>query len=136
MKLTTHLVSAPLHTPFVTALRTATHADSLLVEISDGDAERLGRGAAGLEGDRRVARRRPGLRRRSRSRPRSTVWSPTTSPRRCGESRAPPQGNFGAKAAVDVALHDLAARRRGQTLHGFLGSTVDDGPHGRDAVRR
>jgi L-Ala-D/L-Glu epimerase / N-acetyl-D-glutamate racemase len=33
-------------------------------------------------------------------------------------------GNFGAKAAVDVALHDLAARRRGQTLHGFLGSTV------------
>ena len=37
MKLTTHLVSAPLHTPFVTALRTATHADSLLVEISDGE---------------------------------------------------------------------------------------------------
>jgi L-alanine-DL-glutamate epimerase-like enolase superfamily enzyme len=34
------------------------------------------------------------------------------------------QANFGAKAAVDVALHDLAARRRGQTLHGFLGSTV------------
>jgi L-alanine-DL-glutamate epimerase-like enolase superfamily enzyme len=26
--------------------------------------------------------------------------------------------------AVDVALHDLAARRRGQTLHGFLGSTT------------
>jgi len=34
-------------------------------------------------------------------------------------------GNFGAKAAVDIALHDLAARRRGQTLHGFFGSTVD-----------
>ena len=33
----THLVSAPLHTPFVTALRTATHAESLLVELSDGD---------------------------------------------------------------------------------------------------
>jgi beta-lactamase class A len=30
VKITTHLVSAPLHTPFVTALRTATHADSLL----------------------------------------------------------------------------------------------------------
>ncbi len=37
MKITTHFVSAPLHTPFVTALRTATHADSLLVEISDGE---------------------------------------------------------------------------------------------------
>src|SRR5690348_5153100 len=34
MKLTTHLISAPLHTPFITALRTATHADSLLVELS------------------------------------------------------------------------------------------------------
>ena len=36
MKVSTHLVSAPLHTPFVTALRTATHVDSLLVSISDG----------------------------------------------------------------------------------------------------
>jgi L-alanine-DL-glutamate epimerase-like enolase superfamily enzyme len=34
------------------------------------------------------------------------------------------QANFGAKAAVDVALHDLAARRLGLSLHGFLGSTV------------
>jgi L-alanine-DL-glutamate epimerase-like enolase superfamily enzyme len=34
-------------------------------------------------------------------------------------------GNFGAKAAVDVALHDLAARRLGISLQAFLGSTVN-----------
>ena len=32
-----HRVSAPLHSPFVTALRTATSADSLLVEVVDSD---------------------------------------------------------------------------------------------------
>jgi L-alanine-DL-glutamate epimerase-like enolase superfamily enzyme len=30
-------------------------------------------------------------------------------------------GNFGAKAAIEVALHDLAARRAGVTLTAFLG---------------
>ena len=33
-------------------------------------------------------------------------------------------GNYGAKAAVDVALHDLAARRRGVSLPVFLGATT------------
>jgi L-alanine-DL-glutamate epimerase-like enolase superfamily enzyme len=33
-------------------------------------------------------------------------------------------GNHGAKAAVDVALHDLAARRRGVSLPVFLGSST------------
>ena len=42
MKITTHLVSAPLHTPFVTALRTATHADSLLCRVSDGRSTAAG----------------------------------------------------------------------------------------------
>ncbi|HET6986696.1 MAG TPA: dipeptide epimerase [Kribbella sp.] len=124
MKLTTHLVSAPLHTPFVTALRTATHADSLLVEISDGElsgwgeapqvwkvtGESLAGAQACVEGPITTALN--GL-------------SPddlTEALRRVQNAAA---GNFGAKAAVDVALHDLAARRRGQTLHGFLGSTVD-----------
>jgi o-succinylbenzoate synthase len=124
MKITTHLVSAPLHTPFVTALRTATHADSLLVEISDGElsgwgeapqvwkvtGESLAGAQACVEG------------------PISAVLDGlgpddlTEALRRVQNSAA---GNFGAKSAVDVALHDLAARRRGQTLHGFLGSTVD-----------
>ena len=33
----THRVRAPLHTPFVTALRRATSVETLIVEIVDGD---------------------------------------------------------------------------------------------------
>lgn len=124
MKISTRLVSAPLHTPFVTALRTATHADSLLVEISDdelsgwGEApqvwkvtgESLAGAQACVEGP--ITTALDGL----------GPDDLTEALRRVQNAAA---GNFGAKAAVDIALHDLAARRRGQTLHGFLGSTVD-----------
>ncbi len=123
MKLTTHLVSAPLHTPFVTALRTATHADSLLVELSDGSqsgwgeapqvwkvtGESLAGAQACVEGP--IAAALSGL-------------EPDDFTEALRRIQGSAQGNFGAKAAVDVALHDLVARRRGQTLHGFLGSTV------------
>jgi L-Ala-D/L-Glu epimerase len=121
----THLVSAPLHTPFVTALRTATHAESLLVELSDGDGltgwgespqvwkvtgESLAGAQACVEGP--LAAALSGL----------DADDLTEALRRVQGAAA---ANYGAKAAVDVALHDLAARRRGQTLHGFLGSTVN-----------
>lgn len=122
MKLTTHLISAPLHTPFVTALRTATHADSLLVELSDGSlsgwgeapqvwkvtGESLAGAQACVEGP--IATALEGL-------------EPDDFTEALRRIQSAAQGNFGAKAAVDVALHDLTARRRGQTLHGFLGST-------------
>jgi L-Ala-D/L-Glu epimerase / N-acetyl-D-glutamate racemase len=124
VKLGTHLVAAPLHTPFVTALRTATHAESLLVSISDGDhtgwgeapqvwkvtGESLAGAQACVEGP--IAAALDGL----------TPDDLTEALRRV---QGAVQGNHGAKAAVDVALHDLAARRAGRTLHGFLGSTVD-----------
>jgi o-succinylbenzoate synthase len=123
MKIATHLVSAPLHTPFVTALRTATHADSLLVSISDGSetgwgeapqvwkvtGESLAGARACVEGP--IAAALNGL-------------EPDDLTEALRRIQGAVVGNFGAKAAVDVALHDLAARRRGQTLHGFLGSTV------------
>ncbi|WP_112240948.1 mandelate racemase/muconate lactonizing enzyme family protein [Kribbella monticola] len=123
MKISTHLVSAPLHTPFVTALRTATHADSLLVSISDGTetgwgeapqvwkvtGESLAGAQACVEGP--IAAALNGL-------------EPDDLTEALRRVQGAAVGNFGAKAAVDVALHDLAARRRGQTLHGFLGSTV------------
>jgi o-succinylbenzoate synthase len=123
MKISTHLVSAPLHTPFVTALRTATHADSLLVSISDGTetgwgeapqvwkvtGESLAGAQACVEGP--IAAALNGL-------------GPDDLTEALRRVQGAAVGNFGAKAAVDVALHDLAARRRGQTLHGFLGSTV------------
>jgi o-succinylbenzoate synthase len=123
MRITTHLVSAPLHTPFVTALRTATHAESLLVSISDdsvtgwGEApqvwkvtgESLAGAQACVEGPITTALNGLG---------------PDDLTEALRRVQGAAQANFGAKAAVDVALHDLAARRRGQTLHGFLGSTV------------
>ena len=124
MKITTHLVSAPLHTPFVTALRTATHADSLLVEVSDGELSGWGEAPQvwKVTGE-------------SLAGAKACVEGPITTAlnglgpddlnealRRVQNAAA---GNFGAKGAVDIALHDLTARRRGQTLHGFLGSTVD-----------
>ncbi|MDX6246876.1 MAG: L-Ala-D/L-Glu epimerase [Kribbellaceae bacterium] len=123
MKITTHLVSAPLHTPFVTALRTATHAESLLVSISDdsltgwGEApqvwkvtgESLAGAQACVEGP--IATALNGL-------------GPDDLTEALRRVQGAAQANFGAKAAVDVALHDLAARRLGLPLHGFLGSTV------------
>ncbi|GAB3820941.1 mandelate racemase/muconate lactonizing enzyme family protein [Kribbella italica] len=123
MKLSTHLVSAPLHTPFVTALRTATHAESLLVSISDGEhtgwgeapqvwkvtGESLAGAQACVEGPIAIAL--DGL-------------GPDDLTEALRRLQGSAQGNFGAKAAVDVALHDLAARRVGLTLQGFLGSTA------------
>jgi L-Ala-D/L-Glu epimerase len=124
VKITTHLVSAPLHTPFVTALRTATHAESLLVEISDGELSGWGEAPQvwKVTGD-------------SLAGSQACIEGPITTaleglgPDDLTEALRRVQGaaagNFAAKDAVDVALHDLAARRRGQTLHAFLGSTVD-----------
>jgi o-succinylbenzoate synthase len=123
MKITTQLVSAPLHTPFVTALRTATHAESLLVSITDdsftgwGEApqvwkvtgESLAGAQACVEGP--IATALNGL-------------GPDDLTEALRRVQGAAQANFGAKAAVDVALHDLAARRLGLSLHGFLGSTV------------
>lgn len=123
MKLTTHLVSAPLHTPFVTALRRATHAESLLVELSDGEhsgwgeapqvwkvtGESLAGARSFVEGP--LAAALDGL-------------GPDDLTEALRRVQSAAVGNFGAKAAADVALHDLAARRRGQSLHQFLGSTA------------
>jgi L-alanine-DL-glutamate epimerase-like enolase superfamily enzyme len=116
-------LSAPLHTPFVTARRTAMSVDSLLVEVVDED-DRYGLGEA------------------------PEVWQVTgeslASLQACVEGplrsvlvgRDPDDlvpllhdvagavvGNRGAKAAVDVALHDLAARRRGVSLPVLLGGS-------------
>ena len=123
-RIKTHYVSAPLHTPFVTALRTATRASSLLVELTDDDGvsgwgeapqvwrvtgESLAGAKACVEGP--IAQALDGL----------DTDDLTEALRRVQNSVA---ANHGAKAAIDVALHDLTARRRGQSLHGFLGSTT------------
>lgn len=118
----THRVSVPLHTPFVTALRRTTTADSLLVEVVDADGrhglgevpqvwqvtgESLDGAAACVEG------------------PLATVLlrrHPDDLLPLCADVAAAVVGNLGAKAAVETALHDLAARRRDVSLPVLLGS--------------
>ena len=119
-----HRVSVPLHTPFVTALRRTTTADSLIVEIIDSDGvsgygeaaqvwavtgDSIDGSAACVEGPLAAVLHgaRPedlhGIARRVR---RAVA------------------GNRSAKAAVDVALHDLVARRHGIPLATLLGGAA------------
>src|SRR5271169_5777139 len=118
-----HRLVAPLHTPFVTALAHLTHVSTVVVEIMDRDG-RSGFGEA------------------------PEVWTVTGSSLASSEacvteaftplligrdaddlvencrrvSRAV-VGNEPAKAAVDVALHDLAAVRLGIPLVRLLGGS-------------
>ena len=119
-----HRVSVPLHTPFVTALRRTSTTDSHLVEVTDSDGvsgwgeapqvwQVTGESVAGAE-----ACLTGPLRDAVRAGDPADLVELT---RRVAEAVA---RNFGAKAAVDVALHDLAARRLGASLPGFLGSST------------
>jgi o-succinylbenzoate synthase len=120
----THRVSAPLHTPFVTSLRRTETVESLIVEIIDSDG-RSGFGEA------------------------PQVWQVTgasiAGSEACVEGMLGPLligrnpddlvadvravqcavvGNEAAKSAVDIALHDLAARRIGIPLVRLLGGSA------------
>ncbi|WBB80104.1 dipeptide epimerase [Micromonospora sp. WMMD882] len=117
----THRLSAPLHTPFVTALRRTTTVDTLVVEIIDDDG-RSGFGeapqvwqvtGASVAGAQACVHE---------------MLGPVVAGRdaddlnaRCADVRHAVAGNEAAKAAVDVALHDLAARRLGVPLVRLLG---------------
>ncbi len=126
-------LSVPLHTPFVTALRRTTTTETLVVRVTDGEG-RIGWGEA------------------------PQVWQVTgeslVGARACVEQMLVPvvvgrdvddwaevldavqavvARNFGAKAAVDVAVHDLVARRSGVTLAGLLAGAVPAPPGGRRA---
>lgn len=120
----TFRVSVPLHTPFVTALRHATTVDTVVVVVTDEDGragfgeapqvwqvtgESLASAEACLDGPLRSVvvggdadDLRPLLRRVATA----------------------VHANSGAKAAMDVALHDLVARRRGVSLPVFLGANL------------
>jgi len=113
----------PLHTPFVTALRRTEAAETLLVRITDSDGvtgwgeapqvwQVTGESLAGAE---------------------ACVSGPLAGVLAgrdvddlhalCTDVAGSVARNFGAKAAVDVALHDLVARRRGLSLPVLLGAT-------------
>ena len=118
----TQRLSVPLHTPFVTALRRTGTTDVLLVRVTDSDGvtgwgeapqvwQVTGESLAGAE---------------------ACVAGPLTAAvvgtdtddlaATCRAVAGAVAANQGAKAAVDVALHDLAARRRGVSLPVLLGS--------------
>jgi L-alanine-DL-glutamate epimerase-like enolase superfamily enzyme len=117
----THRVSAPLHTPFVTALRRTTTAESLLVEIVDSDG-RSGFGeapqvwqvtGASLAGSQACVEQMMA--------PLLIGQDPDDLVSLCRKVAKAVVGNESAKGAVDVALHDLAARRLGVPLVRLLG---------------
>ncbi|MFE9689928.1 mandelate racemase/muconate lactonizing enzyme family protein [Micromonospora sp. NPDC005806] len=120
----THRLSAPLHTPFVTALRRTTTVDTLVVEVVDRDG-RSGFGeapqvwqvtGASIAGAEACVR--------DLLAPALTGRNADDLQARCAEVRRAVVGNESAKAAVDVALHDLAARRLGVPLVRLLGGTT------------
>ncbi|MDQ6874425.1 MAG: dipeptide epimerase [Actinomycetota bacterium] len=118
-----HPVRVPLHTPFVTAIRTVHAVESVLVEVTDSDGcAGWGEGAATwkITGDSVAGMQ-------------AAVVGPL---RKALIDRDPGDlaslvarvqgavvGNTAAKSAVDCALHDLAARRLGIPLPRLLGST-------------
>lgn len=117
-------LSSALHSPFVTALRTTSTLETLVVEVVDTDGLRgfgeapqvwrvTGESLAGAEAcvlgplrDLVIGRSTDDLTELLRELDVAVV------------------GNFGAKSAVDVALHDLTARRLGVSLARFLGTTT------------
>jgi L-alanine-DL-glutamate epimerase-like enolase superfamily enzyme len=120
----THRLRAELHTPFRTALRQTTTIDSLIVEIVDADG-RSGFGeapevwrvtGASVAGAEACVR--------DQLAPLLTGRDPDDLVARCREVQRAVAGNETAKAAVDVALHDLAAQRLGVPLVRLLGGTA------------
>jgi L-Ala-D/L-Glu epimerase len=120
----THRLSAPLHTPFLTALRRADAVETLVVEIVDADG-RTGFGeapqvwkvtGASLDGSEACVSEVLG--------PLLTGRDPDDLEASCRDVRRGVEGNQAAKAAVDVALHDLAAHRLGVPLVRLLGGSA------------
>ena len=120
----TQRVSVPLHTPFVTALRRTDTTDVVVARVTDSDGvtgwgeapqvwQVTGESLAGAEACVRG--------------PLAAAVTGADADDLAAGCRAlagAVAGNHGAKSAVDVALHDLAARRLGVSLPVLLGSTT------------
>jgi o-succinylbenzoate synthase len=123
-QVSTTRLTTPLHTPFVTALRRTTTTDTVVVRVTDDDGvtgwgeapqvwqvtgESLAGAEACLEGPLAAA---------------VTGRDVEDLAATCRAVAGAVAANLGAKAALDVALHDLAARRRGVSLPVFLGAAA------------
>lgn len=124
----TRRMSVPLHSPFVTALRRTTTIETTVVEVADADGRRglgeapqvwrvTGESLAGAEACLAGPLRDAVLG--------HDADDLVALSRAVGDAVV---GNHGAKAAMDVALHDLAARRVGLSLPRFLGTTAHGVP--------
>jgi o-succinylbenzoate synthase len=124
-----HALRARLHTPFVTALRRTDHLETTVVEVRDGD------GYVGYGEAPQVWR----VTGESLAGAQACLSGPLADVVRGRhledledlellgqEVQDAVVGNFGAKAAMDTALHDLAARRNAQSLVAFLGGTAGE----------
>lgn len=119
----TYRLSAPLHTPFVTSLRRTTTVDTLIVEITDSESYRgFGEApqvwqvtGASIAGSQACVETMLG--------PLVTGRDPDDLVTNCRDVQRAVAGNEAAKMAMDVALHDLAARRAGLPLVRMLGGT-------------
>jgi len=120
-----HRLTAPLHTPFVTALRRTAQLETTVVEVVDGDGvcgygeapqvwRVTGESLAGAEACLSDPLAEVVVGR--------TVTDPDDLAVLGPELEDAVVGNFGAKAAMDVALHDLAARQVGVPLPRLLGA--------------
>ena len=123
-RVTATRVTTPLHTPFVTALRRTTTTDTVVVRVTDSDGvtgwgeapqvwQVTGESLAGAEA--------------CVTGPLAAVVAgrdPDDLQALLRDVGAAVAANHGAKAAVDVALHDLVARRRGVSLPVLLGGTA------------
>ena len=123
-----HRLRAPLHTPFVTALRRTGTTDTVIVTVTDSDGrtgwgeapqvwqvtgESLASATACIE--QMLASAVSGRRLDDRD---------DLSAAAAAVQRVVAR-NFGAKAAVDAALHDLVAQAEGTSVAALLGSGAD-----------
>lgn len=124
---TCSVLSVPLHTPFVTALRRTETVDTVVVRVHDSDGV-VGWGEAPqvwqVTGESLASAQAcleqmlvPLVRGRD-----GDDWQDASLAAQRAVAR-----NFGAKAALDVALHDFAARRARMPLPAFLRSLARGG---------
>ncbi|WP_330473920.1 dipeptide epimerase [Terrabacter sp. C0L_2] len=127
-RVTTTASSVPLHTPFVTALRRTETTDTVLVTVTDSDG-RTGWGEAPqvwqVTGESLA----------SATACLETMLAPAVTGRRLHDRddltataavvQRTVARNFGAKAALDAALHDLVARAEGTSVAAVLAGRPD-----------
>jgi L-alanine-DL-glutamate epimerase-like enolase superfamily enzyme len=118
-----HRLTATLHTPFVTALRSTTTVDTTVVEVVTADGHR---GVGEAPQVWRVTGESLASAEACLSGPlREVVLGRSADDLHdlLREVEGAVVGNHGAKAAMDVALHDLTARRLGIPLPRLLGGS-------------